>query len=202
MGFNIALIWCDAKDAAALIGALGRVETQTRDKDTTAPLSGAMAGDHYLIWRNWRKFPVSAYDFDYAALSRTAPYIALDVSETTMTAQTVAYNAGKVLWSIEATGDEDQPLVTSGELPMTIDSLQRAVDAEVALSNVGQQYEVEATEFDLPVQAFVQLTGFRYDSLHDLHFFELAEIGAAPISTSLAKAKGGFFSRIFGKTPR
>lgn len=202
MGFNIALIWCDAKDAPALIGALGRVQTQTRDEDTTAPMSGAVSGDHYLIWRNWRSFPVSAYDFDYAALSRTAPYIALDVSETTMTAQTVAYKDGRVLWSIEATGDEDEPIVTSGALPMSVEALQQAVDAEVALSNQGQEIEIESSEFDIPVQAFVQLTGFRYDNAHALTFLELAEIGAAPTPFPAARSQGGFLRKLFGKAPR
>ena len=97
----------------------------------------------------------------------------LDVVETAMAAIVRSYSNGNLVWTV--TGSNDDGLTLEGDVPVDMTKVREAFEVEMKNLNLGDDFEADFEEdpFGLAVQVFVELTGFRYDAVHELPFTEL-----------------------------
>ncbi len=171
MGFSIAISAPAIEDVDDFFLVAGIEATQIPDPHNETRLSGAPGNKHYLVWRNWRKTSGKG-DPEYANMSQGVGFLQLDINETVMVAQVRRFEGGKMVWGI--TGD-DSGLSIEGDCPLTKAQIVPEYTAYLRSLNLEDSAgDVENDGFGLAAEAFVMLTGFRYDSLHELPFVELS----------------------------
>ncbi|MCK0096337.1 hypothetical protein MWU60_12205 [Yoonia sp. F2084L] len=171
MGFSIAITACAQEDKNSFLAAAGISETTEPDTHNETMLSGASDGAHYFVWRNWRLTKGTA-EPDYEKISKAVPFMVLDINETVMAAFTRNYSDGRCTWSV---GGDEEGLGVDGDLPFDLDEVRKAT-IERFLKDFpdAERADIEQDHFALASAVFATLTGFYYDSIHELPFTALA----------------------------
>lgn len=174
MGFSIAILACSNGDGPNLLEGWGLDDTGHPDEENETLLSGVAADTHYLIWRNAR-MTKGFGDPDYNKMSENTSFSVLDINETVMVAMVRGFRNGHLLWTI--IGSNDDGFIIEGDAPVDMEKVRENLAIDVKALNAHYDFEddgdLEDDPFGLAVQAFVDMTGFRYDSVHELPFTEL-----------------------------
>lgn len=181
MGYTISLLYFPGAAKKQALAAAGYSETSEEDEVNEEPVSGAeLKNGDYLIWRNWEWDPVGE-DY-YRRISTSSPLIVMDLSETTMACGLFFYRDGWSEWSISHFAENGiDNLTATGTLPGGLAGKLETLRRDAARKQA-QDDEVDYY-FDVPVELFRHLSGFRYDMEHDraFHVLEAANDSAAPL---------------------
>lgn len=165
MGQRASIIATPAAQADALLAALHLARSDEPDPDNHQPFSCGILGDHFILWRNWRKARPHG-PFPHADLTRASgqvPLLVLDVCETTMSSCLRRFVGGRLCWGAEANDGDEKPQSVTGPVPEQI--------AQAAAENrAAQAADPDVSDFEVPVRAFELLTGHRYDAVDDVAY--------------------------------
>ncbi|MCQ0970321.1 hypothetical protein MLD63_07780 [Paracoccus sp. TK19116] len=170
MGFEVTLLLIAADNADRVLKAAGLQDTGDLDEYSEAPFSGATLDRHYLIWANWDDDMMSEEDF--ARLSRTAPILTCDVSESSAFSACRAWRDGRMAWGIWHDGSTGGDVDFAGDLPASAAALIERYRATQAAETDNVDHL-----FEIPVALFVDQGGLHYGDDHGLPFTELAREG-------------------------
>ena len=166
MGFEVTLLLIDAKDAPQILRTEGLRDSGEPDEMNEAPFSGVPLGDRYLIWANWDDDMLDEEDF--ARLSRTAPVLTCDVSESSAFSACRAWRGGRMEWGIWHDGSTGGDVDSAGTLPPSAVAI-------IARHRAAQAAETDHVDhlFEIPIDLFVEQGGLHYADDHGLPFTEL-----------------------------
>lgn len=159
MGFNVSLITIEGKSPETIHADFGVILTGEREEIPESPITGTLLPNgKYALWLNTRVTgPVN--EKNLAIVSRDASVLVCDLSETTMDISLVAWENGKEIWSVWHDGGSQgiKHLELNGNVPAQIEPIRERLFRE-------QEEKGDADYiFDIPVELFVALGGFRYD---------------------------------------
>lgn len=199
MGFHVSLFVVQDKDAQAFLRALGLDETtqcdpenearfslvrlEDDDQDQNGPHQNGQhpngMGKRWIVWMNWHDGMPEETDF--ARVSETAPFLNLDIAESSAMAVCRQWRAGAEEWALAHDGAQDGGLDIKGSLPPQAAAI-------IAASQAAQAAETAAVDhlFDAPVTLFEALGGIRHDAIHGLPFREARPRQTAPSDTPRA----------------
>jgi len=159
MGFNVQLITVDGKSPETIHADLGVRPTGVREEIPESPLTGTMLPNgKYALWLNVRTTGTLS-ERELSKLSENASLLSCDLSETTMNVALVAWENGTETWSVWHDGGYQgvEHLELYGDVPSRIEPIRERRFQE-------QQEKGDADYvFEIPVELFVELGGFRYD---------------------------------------
>lgn len=159
MGFNVSLITIEGKSPQQIHHDFGVKPTGEREEIPESPITGTLLPNgKYALWLNTRATG-PASERELAILSRDASVLVCDLSETTMNISLVAWEDGKEIWSVWHDGGSQgvEHLELTGDVPPQLEPIRERLFRE--------QREDDGADFsfDIPVELFVELGGFRYD---------------------------------------
>jgi len=168
MGFRVTLLSVPLQFSEAILQSLGLMPGDEADAMNESPFSGAKNGDCYLIWVNDDWYMMT--DEELLAASRYGDVLMLRANETVMISEAAEFRNGEKLWSIVHDCNEGPDhLAPTGNPPATWEKIREDLLAEAAAAG---DDEVDFA-YDAPVVLFKNLTGFRYDEVHELPFVTL-----------------------------
>ena len=81
------------------LSAAGMTETPEEDEYNEAPFSGGEPDPGtYMIWQNWDTGSLESSE--YPQIAARTKLVVCDISETTMTCSTVAFENGEAIWVV------------------------------------------------------------------------------------------------------
>ena len=170
MGFNLAVLAVTGNNLDTVLRNLDLNRTGQAEDFPDSPISATTlpSGMHAVCYMT-RQAAVPQKD-QLTKLSKRETVLCLEVSETVMNSSLTAWKNGKELWSVwhDASYQGTDHLETTGPLPEEFESIrQRQMKLQAQ-----QDQELDAAwpvdhVFDIPVDMFVSLGGFRYDETLD-----------------------------------
>lgn len=172
MGFSCSWAAVRGHDHAAVLTALGFVDSGLADEARESAVSGAaLPGGWYLVFLN-EVYSRHLSDRAMAALSRAGEVVVAAVQEHAMYTTVAYFQAGARQWSIEHDpAQSPDHLVVEGEPP----ALFRTILAEKFAAQGHETHPDRRVDriFEVPLSLAEHLTGFRHDQLSDAVFTRL-----------------------------
>jgi len=160
MGFNVDLIAIRGADEVKLFSAMKlQMTSETESEPESEILYAALPSGWDLFFFNRSDLP---HESVMATISREAEVLLLSVSETVMVSFAECLRDGKLAWAVSHDPNiREDHLETTGPLPACYKPIESRLKANQALSDGADHL------FDVPVEVFYELTGFRYDGNPD-----------------------------------
>ena len=164
MGYRICLIAIQGKDASTIQDLCELRETGEREEVPESPVVGSMLpSGYYVLYINDTIIP---NDRVLARMSQGASLIILQVNETVMVSQAGAWVDGIGSWFVLHDSELGlQHLDSTGDLPAAFESIRDRLIAEAKQDDgTVDDYGPADHVFDVPVELFASIVGYRYDS--------------------------------------
>ena len=160
MGFNVDLIAIDRLPAGEILRRFGFLSSSKTEEDPESPVvSAQLPSGWYILYFNDHSIPSES---ELATISTDADVMLLSVCETVMTSLAVCWTNGIQKWRIayDCKRSHDN-LVAVGDLPDCYQSIVVRLN-ELQVAKHDADYN-----FDIPVEMFHEIAGFRYDGNPD-----------------------------------
>lgn len=190
MGFSFKSLAVQSTPASVL-SLLNLRATGTFEEVPESPLTGALLpSGWYLITDNSFSPVINATSL--ARLSEIADVVTLTVEEHVMCSEASAWSSGRQVWLAMHEAEQGiTHLRTTGDLPEFFIEISARLHAEQAAA--GRENAGVDHIFDIPVNLFAHLTGYR----HDRAMPELGERAFEALASELTKGGPSLLKKLF-----